>query len=95
MQNTSPTPKLAGSWARFSERFLKLFHAYAGWLVSITWRRFFFLAIVLLISMGIIHDLPPLNWTYNEVVPRLRAHRRPQAAAPRTPQRPPATMVFP
>jgi signal transduction histidine kinase len=84
MQNTSSTPKLAGSWARFSERFLRLFHAYAGWLVSITWRRFFFLAIVLLISMGIIHDLPPLNWTYNEVV-------EPEVSPPKPP-RPPAEL---
>ncbi len=68
MQNTTHSPAGAGAWSRFSERFLKLFHAYAGWLVSITWGRFFFLALVLIISMGIIHDLPPLNWTYNEVV---------------------------
>jgi hypothetical protein len=68
MQNTPLTPNGTGAWARFAERFLMLFHAYAGWLVSITWWRFFFLALVLIISMGIVHDLPPLNWTYTEAV---------------------------
>jgi signal transduction histidine kinase len=81
MQNTSPTSNLAGSWARFSERFLRLFHAYAGWLVSITWGRFFFLALILLISMGIIHDLPPLSWTYNEVI-------EPEVSPPKPPRPP-------
>jgi hypothetical protein len=84
MQNTSPTSNLAGSWARFSERFLRLFHAYAGWLVSITWGRFFFLSLVLIISMGIIHDLPPLNWTYHEVL-------EPEATPPK-PTRPPVEL---
>jgi signal transduction histidine kinase len=81
MHNTSPTSNPAGSWARFSERFLRLFHAYAGWLVSITWWRFFFLALVLLISMGIIHDLPPLSWTYREVL-------EPEPAPPKPPRPP-------
>jgi hypothetical protein len=63
MQNTTHSIAGTGTWSRFSERFLKLFHAYAGWLVSITWGRFLFLALVLLISMGIIHDQPPLNWS--------------------------------
>jgi len=82
MQNTSTTSNLAGSWARFSERFLRLFHAYAGWLVSITWGRFFFLSLILIISMGIIHDLPPLNFTYHEIV-------EPEVVPPKPP-RPPA-----
>jgi hypothetical protein len=84
MQNISTNSNLASSWARFSERFLKLFHAYAGWLVSITWRRFFFLSLVLIISMGIIHDLPPLSFTYYEVV-------EPDVAPPKPP-RPPAEL---
>ena len=81
MQNTTPLSTGNSTWARFSERFLKVFHAYAGWLVSISWGRFFFLALVLLVSMGIIHDLPPLNWTYREVwSPRCRPpnHRAPR-----------------
>lgn len=55
-------------WARFSSRCVHTFHAYAGWLVSISWKRFFMLALLLIISMGIIHDLPPFSWTYLEAV---------------------------
>jgi hypothetical protein len=85
MQNTTPLANGNGAWARFSERFLKLFHAYAGWLVSITWRRFFFLALVLLVSMGLIHDLPPLNWTYREVL-------EPEVSPPKPPRPPEVRM---
>ncbi len=55
-------------WARFSSRCVHSFHAYAGWLVSISWKRFFMLALLLIISMAIIHDLPPFSWTYLEEV---------------------------
>ena len=81
MQNTTPLSTGNSTWARFSERFLKVFHAYAGWLVSISWGRFFFLALVLLVSMGIIHDLPPLNWTYREVL-------EPEVSPPKPPRPP-------
>ena len=81
MQNTTHSIAGTGTWSRFSERFLKLFHAYAGWLVSITWGRFLFLALVLLISMGIIHDQPPLNWTYWEEL-------EPEVAPPKPPRPP-------
>lgn len=84
MQTSSTAPSAAGTWARFSERFLRLYHAYAGWLVSISWGRFFFLSLVLIISMAIIHDLPPLSWTYWEVV-------EPEIKPPKPP-RPPADM---
>jgi hypothetical protein len=35
--------------------------AYAAWLVSITWWRFFLLSMVLIVSMGIIHDLTNIS----------------------------------
>jgi signal transduction histidine kinase len=81
MQNTTPLKTGTGAWTRLTERFLKVFHVYAGWLVSITWRRFFLLALALIVSMGIIHDVPPFSWTYNEVL-------EPEASPP-TPPRPP------
>ncbi len=68
MQNTTHPKTGTDAWARFTERFLKVFHAYAGWLVSMTWRRFFLLALALIVSMAIVHDVPPLSWTYNEVL---------------------------
>lgn len=82
MQNTTPHSSGNGAWARFTERFLKIFHAYAGWLVSISWGRFFFLSLVLIVSMGIIHDLPPLSFTYYEVM-------EPETSQPPKPPRPP------
>ena len=54
-------------WTRVYGAVLKAYHAYAGWLVSISWKRFFVLALLLLIAMGILHDMPPLSWTYSEI----------------------------
>jgi hypothetical protein len=56
----------AARWQRFSAASLKAFHAYAGWLVSISWRRFFALSALLIIVMAIIHDQPPLTWRVSE-----------------------------
>jgi signal transduction histidine kinase len=68
MNNSSSPPTSPSPWSRFSGACVLAFHRYATWLVSITWWRFFLLALVLIIAMGIIHDLPPLSWTYIEVV---------------------------
>ena len=53
-------------WQRFSAATLRTFHAYANWLVSISWRRFVVLALLLLVVVGIVHDLPPFTWTVTE-----------------------------
>ena len=53
-------------WQRFSTAALRAFHAYANWLVSISWRRFIVLSLLLLIVVGILHDLPPFTWTVTE-----------------------------
>ncbi len=58
----------AARWQRFSTATLKAFHAYAGWLVSITWRRFFVLSVLLIIGVLIVHDLPPLTWKVTEQI---------------------------
>jgi hypothetical protein len=55
-------------WARVSSAGLKAYHAYAGWLVSISWWRFFAFSLLLIIAMGILHDVPPFSWTYSETV---------------------------
>ena len=54
-------------WTRFASSCVRAFHAYAGGLVSISWRRFFMLSLLLIIAMAIIHDVPPLSWTYSEI----------------------------
>lgn len=39
-----------------------LYRRYAEWLVSITWKRFIVLSLLLLIVTGILSNLPPFNW---------------------------------
>ena len=64
--NNPSTP--VSLWTRFYSAFLKAYHSYAGWLVSISWWRFFGMSLLLLIAMGILHDIPPFNWTYTEIL---------------------------
>ncbi len=49
------------------------FHAYANWLVSISWKRFIVLSILLLITMSILSEIPPFNWTIRETVSEVPA----------------------
>src|SRR6266851_8388969 len=39
-----------------------LYRRYAEWLVSITWKRFIVLSLLLLFVTGIVSNLPPFNW---------------------------------
>jgi hypothetical protein len=55
-------------WQQFSAACVRGFHAYATWLVGISWKRFVLLSVVLMIVMGIVHDMPPLTWRYTETV---------------------------
>ena len=69
-------------WTRFYNGFLKAYHDYAGWLVSISWWRFFGMSLLLLIAMGILHDIPPFSWTYTEILtdtepPKAPAKKKP------------------
>ncbi len=61
-------------WTRISSAALRAYHAYAGWLVGISWWRFVGLSLLLLVAMGILHDIPPLSWTYSETVITGSAH---------------------
>jgi hypothetical protein len=80
-------------WQRFSAGTVRAFHAYANWLVSITWRRFTVLAVGLLVFMAIVHDLPPFTWTVTEHIetpgPRVivvpKAPSPPKVAPPKAP----------
>ena len=46
---------------RFVAGTVRLFHAYGNWLVGITWKRFFLLSVLLLISAAILSKLPPFS----------------------------------
>jgi hypothetical protein len=82
MNNSSNSQTNPSRWSRARVGFLKAYHAYAGWLVSISWWRFFGYALLLLIAVGIIHDLPPLSWSYTEVLPGVEAPKRPSWPKP-------------
>jgi hypothetical protein len=83
---TSSTAVWQQRWRQFSAAALRAYHAYASWLVSISWRRFVVLALVLLILVGILHDLPPFTWTITERIedatPRVAVPPPPPAARP-------------
>ncbi len=63
--STNPSTPSTG-WQRFANGAVRLFHDYANWLVSISWKRFFVLSFLLLIAMGILGSLLP-SWTVTEV----------------------------
>ena len=83
-------------WQRFSAAALRAFHAYANWLVGISWRRFIVLSLLLVIVVGILHDKPPFTWTVTEQFEggSDRADRRSKPTkAPKTPAAPVAPVA--
>jgi signal transduction histidine kinase len=74
----------ATRWQRFAAASVRAFHAYAGWLVSLTWRRFILLSILLLILAGILQNVPPFSWRTSEVLDIVEDH----PPAPPTPPAP-------
>jgi len=57
---------LTGSAKAFGAAFAAMYRRYAEWLVSISWKRFIVLAIVLMIVAGVLSGLPPFSWTIAE-----------------------------
>lgn len=53
---------------RLARAFVRGFHAYASWLVSISWKRFFLLSLLLLVLAGITQSLPPFSYKVTEQV---------------------------
>jgi signal transduction histidine kinase len=72
----------ARTWNIVSSTAVRLFHEYANWLVSISWKRFFLLSVLLLIAMGILASVFPGSWTVTEV------HDAPRAKKPKEPKEP-------
>lgn len=61
----APAPPMHG-WQRVVSKLNRGFHAYANWLVGISWKRFFLLSLALLICAAILQDLPPFTWRIDE-----------------------------
>jgi hypothetical protein len=88
---TAPAPASTAwpdRWQRFSAATLRTYHAYGSWLVSISWKRFVVLAFLLLVVVGILHDLPPFTWTFTEEV---KTERPRVLVLPPAPPKPAAT----
>jgi hypothetical protein len=64
---TPPKP----SWGQRFAPLVRGFHTYATWLVSISWKRFFLLSVLLLIITAILSEIPPFTWTISEKVETL------------------------
>jgi len=75
-------------WHRFSAEAVRLFHLYANWLVGISWKRFFVLAVLLLITMAMLSNIPPFRWSITEVLdspPEPKVVASPKAVPPAPP----------
>jgi len=53
---------------QLTEALVRAFHAYANWLVSISWKRFALLAVLLMIATSLLQELPPFSWRVTETV---------------------------
>ena len=61
--STAPASRPSG-WVRFSSATASAFRRYAEWLVSISWKKFFLLSLLLLIAAGILSEIPPFSLRY-------------------------------
>jgi Histidine kinase len=94
-------PSTPTAWQAFSAAAMRHFHAYANWLVGISWKRFFVLSVLLLIISNILANLPPFNWTIRETVTERpsdvvivpKPPTPPKAASPAKPEREPAIKI--
>ena len=88
-QRPTPSP-WRERWQAFSAGSIRAFHAYANWLVGISWRRFIVLSLLLLVTVAIVHDSPPFTWRFVEETPAPRIVIPPRMPAPPAPAAPPA-----
>jgi Histidine kinase len=78
------------TWGERFAPLVRAFHVYANWLVTISWKRFFLLSLLLLIASGILQNIPPFTWTISEQVETL-----PSKVAPPKPPKPPSAPAAP
>jgi hypothetical protein len=95
MTPPSPTPNSPwrGRWHRFSNASIIGFHRYATWLVGISWKRFFLLALLLMITAAIVKSLPPFSWKITETIEEA-ASSGPRPPKPPTLTKPPREPVI-
>jgi signal transduction histidine kinase len=69
------------AFQRFAAGCVRAYHAYATWLVGISWKRFIVLSVLLMIAVGILHDMPPFTWKVSETIEELPPKRSKPAIA--------------
>ncbi|MES2956786.1 MAG: histidine kinase [Pseudomonadota bacterium] len=88
MNNATTSPPSVRWTAHFAP-LVRAFHAYGNWLVSITWKRFALLALLLMISCAVLQNVPPFSWRVSETV-ETRAPRIVVTPSPPKPPKAPA-----
>ena len=82
----SQAPTLYQRWQKLSAQLMRGFHAYATWLVGMSWKRFILLSILTLIAANIIQNLLP-SWRITETVEPGAPHQ-PKVVKPAAPKPP-------
>ena len=76
------SPTAQERWHQVSAASMRAFHRYATWLVSLSWWRFAWYALLLVIVSGLIQKLPPFSMTYYETIVESARHRKAKAPTP-------------
>ncbi|HYR37283.1 MAG TPA: histidine kinase [Burkholderiales bacterium] len=66
---------LSSTAKEFGAGVARLYRRYAEWLVSITWKRFILLSILLMILAGVLSGIPPFSWDLATRTTRVPASR--------------------
>ena len=82
MNAAAPSPTLYSRWQAFSSALVRGFHVYASWLVSLSWKRFVLLSVLLLIGANVLEKLPPFTWRITEEVEDVTPRRKPAPPKP-------------
>ncbi len=91
MESPAPPPTAGPEptrWQRLRAASVRHFHTYANWLVGISWWRFAFLSIVLLLGTAILSELPPFTWTISETITERPARPSELPQPPKPPKLP-------
>ena len=57
--------------SRFAAAIASAFRRYATWLVAISWKRFILLSVLLMITAGVLSEIPPFTWPIMETAPKV------------------------
>ena len=86
MNNATSPPAPGASWSARFAPLMRAIHTYGNWLVSISWKRFFLLSLLLLLCSAVLQSVPPFSWKVSETIET----RSPRVVIKPTPPKPPA-----